>query len=44
MSFVYWFGDADCESIVPFRLILAPYVRKLIDDCEEERGKDGEHD
>lgn len=25
-------------------LILAPYVRKLIDDCEEERGKDGEHD
>lgn len=25
-------------------LILIPYVMELIDSCEEERKKDGEHD
>ena len=35
---------AKASFLLGCMLILAPYVMKLIDYCEEERDKDGEHD
>lgn len=35
---------AKAAFILGCMLILAPYVLELIDYCEEEREKDGEHD